>query len=300
MISILIPTYNQDISRLVADLQQQAQESYVDYEIIVMEDGSDKWIEQNKTIAKFACCKHIVLNQNIGRSAVRNKLADEAKYEHLLFMDCDAEVSSIHFIEKYLTFCKEDCVVIGGTAYDPKENSPEYSLRLKYGRKREARTALERNKNNFATFNFLISKSIFKQVRFDESIRGYGHEDMLFGHQIHQLGYEFIQIENPLIHKGLDDNPTFIKKTEEGTRNLFLLYQTGRYPYLAQESKLLSTFLRLKKYNLIRLFAFKFNLTKNILRWLLSRKSPLLQLYDLYKLLFICKISLKNDKMSAI
>ena len=91
-----------------------------------------------------------------------------------------------------------------------------------------------------------------------------------------------------------------IKKTEESTRNLFLLYQTGRYPYLAQESKLLSTFLRLKKYNLIRLFAFKFNLTKNILRWLLSRKSPLLQLYDLYKLLFICKISLKNDKMSAI
>ena len=292
MISILIPTYNQDITRLVTDLQHQAQESYVDYEIIVMEDGSDKWIEQNKTIDKSEHCKHIILNQNIGRSAVRNKLADEARYDHLLFIDCDAEVCSTHFIEKYESFCKEDCVVIGGTAYDENENNPNYSLRLKYGRKREARTAIDRTKNNFATFNFLISKSIFNQVRFDESIRGYGHEDMLFGHQVHQLGYEFIQIENPLIHKGLDDNRTFIKKTEEGTRNLFLLHQTGRYPYLAQESKLLSTFLLIEKYKLVKLFAFKFNLTKNILRRLLSSKSPSLLLYDLYKLLFICKTSL--------
>lgn len=292
MISILIPTYNQDITRLVTGLQHQAQESYVDYEIIVMEDGSDKWIEQNKTITKLENCKHIVLNQNIGRSAVRNKLADEATFDHLLFIDCDAEVSSTHFIEKYLTFCKEDCVVIGGTAYDENENNPNYSLRLKYGRKREARTAVERTRNNFATFNFLISKSIFNQVRFDESIRGYGHEDMLFGHQLHQLGYEFIQIENPLIHKGLDDNRTFIKKTEEGTRNLFLLYQTGRYPYLAQESKLLSTFLLIKKYKLVKIFAFKFDLTRNILRSLLSSKSPSLLLYDLYKLLFICNTSL--------
>ena len=292
MISILIPTYNQDITRLVTDLQHQARESYVDFEIIVMEDGSDKWVEQNETITKLEYCKHIVLSQNIGRSAVRNKLADEAKYEHLLFMDCDAEVCSMHFIEKYESFCKEDCVVIGGTAYDPKENNPKYSLRLKYGRKREARTALERTKNNFATFNFLISKSIFNQVRFDESIRGYGHEDMLFGHQVHQLGYEFIQIENPLIHKGLDDNRTFIEKTEEGTRNLFLLYQTGRYPYLAQESKLLSTFLRLEKYNLVKLFAFKFDLTKGIFRRLLCSKSPSLLLYDLYKILFMCKTSL--------
>ena len=39
---------------------------------------------------------------------------------------------------------------------------------------------------------------------------------------------EFLHIENPLIHKGLDDNETFIRKTEEGTRNLYLLYKTGR------------------------------------------------------------------------
>ncbi|MFT3753770.1 MAG: glycosyltransferase family 2 protein [Paludibacter sp.] len=292
MLSILIPAYNQDITRLVADLHQQAIDQYVDFEIIVLEDGSDKFIEENKSIQALTHCKHIISNRNIGRSAARNKLADESKYDHLLFMDCDAEVASPHFIEKYLAFCKENCVVIGGTAYDPVETNPDYSLRLTYGRKREARSALERGKNNFATFNFLISKSIFNKVRFNESIRGYGHEDMLFGHQLHQLGYDFIQIENPLIHKGLDDNRTFLRKTEEGTRNLFLLYQTGRYPYLAKESKLLNTYIKIKKYGLVRLFALKFDATKHLLRWLLCRQSPSLLLYDFYKILFLCKTSL--------
>ncbi len=292
MLSILIPAYNHDISRLATELHQQATDQYVDYEIIVLEDGSDKFIEENKLIKTLAHCKHIILKENIGRSAARNRLADEAKYDHLLFMDCDAEVCSTHFIEKYLTFCKEECVVIGGTAYDPVETNPDYNLRLKYGRKREARTALERGKNNFATFNFLISKSIFNKVRFDESIRGYGHEDMLFGHQLHQLGYEFIQIENPLIHKGLDDNRTFLRKTEEGTHNLFLLYQTGRYPYLAEESKLLNTYIKIKKYGLVRLFALKFDVTKHLFRWLLCRQSPSLLLYDFYKILYLCKTSL--------
>lgn len=292
MISILIPTYNYNITRLVADLHQQALETYVDFEIIVMEDGSKLYVEENKAVNDFEFCRQIVLDENIGRSAIRNKLADKAKYDHLLFMDCDAEVCSEHYVEKYVAFCKEECVVIGGTSYDPDENDPRYSLRLTYGRQREARSAVERNKNNFATFNFLISKSIFNLVRFDENILGYGHEDMLFGHQLHQLGFEILHIENPLIHKGLDNNETFLRKTEEGTRNLFLLYQTGRYPFLANESKLLNIYVRINKLKLIRLFALKFDLTKQLFRWLLCRKSPSLLLYDLYKILFMCKTSL--------
>jgi hypothetical protein len=189
-------------------------------------------------------------------------------------------------------------VVIGGTAYDENEQNPAFSLRLKYGRIREARSAIQRSKHNtyhnFATFNFLISKSLFNKVRFDETIRGYGHEDTLFGHQLHELGCDFIQIENPLIHRGLDNNETFIQKTEEGTRNLYLLYQTGHYPFLIDESKLLHTFVKIRSWKLNSLFALKFIFTKKILRWLLNRKSPSLLLYDLYKILFLCKLSIEK------
>ncbi|MEI7503302.1 MAG: glycosyltransferase, partial [Paludibacter sp.] len=294
-----IPTYNYKISSLVADLHHQALEASIDFEIIVMEDGSKLYVEENKKVNDFEFCRHIVLTENIGRSAIRNKLADNAKYEHLLFMDCDAEVCSTNYIEKYITFCKEECVVIGGTTYDPNENDLKFSLRLKYGREREAKVLQQSIKNkhrvgekaNFATFNFLISKSIFNKVRFDESIRGYGHEDTLFGHQLHELGCEFLHIDNPLIHKGLDDNKIFIKKTEEGTRNLYLLYKTGRYPYLKDESKLLNAFFKIDKFRLTRLFAFKFTLINSILRKQLSSPAPSLLVYDLYKILFLCKTS---------
>ncbi|MEI8087078.1 MAG: glycosyltransferase [Paludibacter sp.] len=298
-LSILIPTYNYNITHLVADLHHQAMEAYIDFEIIVMEDGSKMHVQENDKVNDFEFCSHVILTENIGRSAIRNRLADKAKYEHLLFMDCDAEVCSSNYIEKYITFCKEDCMVIGGTAYDQNENDPKYSLRLKYGREREAKV-LEQSINNnhrvgeklnFATFNFLISKSIFNKVRFDENIRGYGHEDTLFGHQLHELGCEFLHIDNPLIHKGLDDNETFIRKTEEATRNLYLLYKTGRYPFLKDESKLLNAFVRIEKLKFARLFAFKFNIIKSILRKQLCSSSPSLLLYDFYKILFLCKTS---------
>ena len=299
MLSILIPTYNYNITRLVADLHQQAMDASIDFEIIVMEDGSKLYVENNAKVNDFEFCSHVILTENIGRSVIRNRLADKAKYEHLLFMDCDADVFSSHFIYKYIPFCKEECVVIGGTAYDPDVNDPKFSLRLKYGREREAKVLENyiKNKNrigetlNFATFNFLISKSIFNKVRFDENIRGYGHEDTLFGHQLHDLGCEFLHIDNPLIHKGLDDNETFIRKTEEATRNLYLLYKTGRYPFLKDESKLLNAFVRIEKLKFARLFAFKFSIIKAILRKQLYSSSPSLLLYDLYKILFLCKTS---------
>lgn len=294
MLSILIPAYNYNIVALAQSLHQQALEQLVDFELIVMEDGSTQFLNENREIEKLENCRYIISEKNIGRSAIRNKLADEAKYEHLLFMDGDAEVHTTNYIEKYLAFCHEDSIVIGGTAYDPNEHNPQYSLRLKYGRKREARTAPERDKSNFATFNFLISKKIFNRVRFDENIDGYGHEDMLFGHQLHQLGYEFVQIENPLIHKGLDDNRTFIRKTEESARNLYLLYKTGKYPYLNRESKLLNTYIQIDSYRLTRLFSFIYTFTSSVIQKCLCSKNPSLRLYDFYKLICMCKTSVRE------
>lgn len=299
MLSILIPVYNYSIVRLVTDLHRQARETLVDFEIIVMEDGETLRTKENRCIGQLEHCQHIVLPKNIGRSAIRNQLADVAIYEFLIFMDGDAEVASPNYLNKYLTFCKEECVVIGGTAYDAKEMNPQFSLRLKYGREREAKlfehslTAKSRTLN-FATFNFLVSKSIFNRVRFDETIRGYGHEDTLFGHQLQVLNHRLVYIDNSLIHKGLDDNDTFIKKTEEATLNLYKLYQTGRYPFLVDDSKLLRAYVKLEKWRLIRFFSLFFKLFQSPLKRQLSALNPNLRLYDLYKLLFLCATASKR------
>ena len=298
MLSILIPTYNYNIIKLVTNLHLQAVESFADVEIVVMEDGSTLFLGENQKITDFKLCKYIVLNKNIGRSAIRNKLADVARYDHLLFIDCDAEVNNSYFVQRYLAFCREDCVVIGGTAYDENENNPDFSLRLKYGREREAKMAEERlvskQLSHFSTFNFLISKNIFNQIRFHETVKGYGHEDTLFGHEIAELGCDVKHIDNALIHKGLDNNKTFIKKTENGTKNLYLMYRSGKYPFLANQSKLLHTFVSIKKYGFHQVLAHAFSLFKNYLTKKMCSKNPSLRAFDIYKLLYLCLVSTKK------
>ncbi len=296
MLSVLIPVYNYDVTALVNELHRQLIEALVDFEIIVMEDGSTLCLEKNREVGQLSNCVYICLESNIGRSAIRNKLADTARYDHLLFLDCDAEVDNEFFIQKYLSFCHEDCVVIGGTAYDEKENNPSYSLRLKYGREREARSAKDRSKSRykvFTTFNFLISKSIFKRIRFDESIRGYGYEDTVFAHSLVELGYEVLHIENPLIHKGLDENTVFLKKTENGLNNLYALFLTGHYPFLIHESKLLYSFLCLRRWKLDRMGAWAYKCLAPALRRNLLSATPSLRAFDIYKLLFLCHCSRK-------
>lgn len=298
MLSILIPVYNYNVTKLVNELHQQAMDSFVDFEIVVMEDGSTQFLEENKKIKNMLFCRYEVLDKNVGRSAVRNRLADAAKYNHLLFLDCDGEVCSTHYVEKYLSFCNEESVVIGGTAYDKKNRDKKYSLRLKYGRKREAKMATQRERDgkysHFSTFNFLISKNIFQKIRFDETIRGYGHEDTLFGHQIAELGCEVHHIDNPLIHKGLDDNETFLRKIEEGTRNLYYLHRTENYPYLINQSKLLRTFVCAENKNLTPFLSSLYGFIHPTLRKNLVGKCPSMLLLDLYKLLYMSSISLKK------
>ena len=295
MISILIPSYNYDITCLVADLYQQAVDSYVDFEIIVMEDGSKLYVEENKKVNEIKFCRQIVLDENIGRSAIRNKLADEAKYDHLLFLDCDAKVSSTYFVEKYISFCKEECIVLGGRIYDNENTDPQYSLIIKYGINRERNdisNLKSRQKNPmFTTPNFLISKSIFNKIRFDETIKGYGHEDTIFGIKLHQMQINFIFIDNPVIHIGLEKNEIFILKTENAIKNLFDLYQSGKYPSLTNESKLLHHYLIFKKLHITGILAFKYRLLHRILQRQLCSSNPSLFLFDIYKLLFLCKTS---------
>ncbi len=298
MLSILIPTFNYNITKLVQDLHKQAVATFANFEILVMEDASTLFLEENKSVANLSNCEYSILPENIGRSAIRNLLADKAKFNHLLFIDCDAEVIMPHYIEKYLSFCYEDSVVIGGTAYDENNKNPKYSLRLKYGRKREAMMAIDRAKDgkysHFATFNFLISKSIFQKIRFDESLKFYGHEDTLFGHQIAENGFEMHHIDNPLLHKGLDDNKTFLAKTEIGTRNLYQLYISENYPFLKNQSKLLSTFESIKRRNLNSVLAVIFPVLKPFLSLNLCSKFPSLRFFDLYKLLFLSSIAAKK------
>lgn len=259
MLSILIPTYNTNLHPLVSELQAQLIENQVEYEIIISDDASSDTSVRyhNSLLAEQDNVQYIQHEQNIGRSKIRNSLADAAKYPTLLFMDCDARVKGNDYIAKYLRFIDEksllgtDFVVLGGLSY--REMQPEKTklLRYRYGIKREVRPAYERNRDPyraFTPFNMLISKSVFQRCRFEESLKQYGYEDTFFGIELKKCGIPVYHIDNELYHEGIDTNETLLDKVAAGVANLVKLDSSNKLDdKFLEVSTLLSTYRRLKR-----------------------------------------------------
>lgn len=292
MLSILIPTYNYNIYPLVSEIYNQCKECNLEFEIICLDDASTKFIIENEKINQFTNTSYEVLKFNIGRSKIRNLLAKQANYNWLLFLDADVLPNSPNFIEKYIPFINNEIKIVnGGLVY--QSNQPEKSkmLRWVYGKNREALSVEIRNNNpylSFLTLNFLIHKSIFEKVSFNESIPNLRHEDTLFSYNLSQNNIKIVHIDNPIIHLGLDDFEVAIKKENESLEALLYLlnHQLIESNYL-KISKLYTKLVSLKLNFLIRYF---FKILKPIFITNLSSANPSLFVFDLYRVGFLCSL----------
>lgn len=290
MLSILIPTYNYDCTRLVHELQTQAQRLEIDYEIVVFDDASPMhiYIERNREINAWPHCRFVELTENVGRARIRNRLADAAVGEWLLFMDADAEVISDSFISDYLAHVDAD-VVCGGLCHADTQPSPEVSLRYAYEKRADKRRAAcyreRRPYEQFITFCFMVRAAVFHEIRFDERITEYGHEDTLFGIELEAKGICIRHIDNPMCQGGIETNEEFLDKTRAALRNLATM-----------ETAMQGHSSLLKCYRLLR----GMRLDGCIARWLTKRERVItarlmgadasLPLFFLYKLGYYCKL----------
>lgn len=290
MLSILVPVYNYDVTALVHALKRQCDICSIDYEIFLCDDASDESIRKNNHgVASLSHVKFMQLEKNHGRARIRNLMAREAKYESLLFMDCDSEVVKDDYIKSYLAFCGSDKVICGGRVYSTNPPTDKKKmLRWKTGKRKEEIKAEVRNKNpyrSFMTNNFLIPKKIILANPFDENISGYGHEDTLFGFELKRKNIPVVHINNPLTHAGLEDAEEFLNKTDNATANLWFMYLSKRLTQdEMKEIPLMRIYFRLKKTagdKALRFFATAFQ--KNIVRNLLS-ENPSVFLFDMYKI----------------
>lgn len=297
MLSILIPVYNFDVTELVENLDSQARQAEIDFEFIVIDDASDeKYKTRNKIIGNTGNVRYFEEKKNIGRSRIRNKLADLSSYRYLLFIDCDSKVQSNDYIIKYLKYCENDIVVCGGRTYmSGKPANSKYYLRWIHGIKREQFSAEKRSREpnkSFMTNNFLISKTLFNKVRFNESITNYGHEDTLFGYELKKRNIVIEHIDNPLIHIGLESNEEFIIKTREGIENLKkIMKQNHGEKVFIKDITLLNYFKFFQKTGLFRILKFLFRKSEKRLYNYLVNNRPSLLFFDLYKLGYLCYIN---------
>ncbi|TRX16585.1 glycosyltransferase family 2 protein [Flavobacterium franklandianum] len=293
MLSILIPTYNYNVVPLVLELQKQCLECKITFEILVFDDCSKLFIYKNQKINSIENCRFEVLEKNIGRSAIRNLLAKKAEFNSLLFLDADTIPIHNHFIKSYVAQINDDeKVVYGGIEYQKDKPKKSRILRWKYGHSREALSVEKRNINpyiSFLTLNFLIQKSIFSTVFFNETIPNLRHEDTLFSYNLMEQKIKIIHIENPVFHLGIDDFEVAIKKENESILGLKYLIDHQLLPTdYVRISKIAA---KIEKLKLNFAFAFFYKTTRFIFLKNLSSKNPSLLIFDLYRLGNLCKLN---------
>ncbi len=299
MLSICIPIYNFDVRSLVSALSMQMNKQNDDVVLILIDDASNiHYQDVNESI----CANHqyIKLDQNIGRSSIRNLFLKYAKSEYLLFLDCDSLIIEENFIEKYIEEIKKEKerVICGGRVYQQKKPEKNKLLRWKYGHYKESQIASIRNKvpnHSFMTNNFVVKTEILQNIQFDERLKNYGHEDTLFGFELLKEGIHIKHIENPVDNGDIEDNDVFLEKTKKGIQNLALIIQyMNNDPRLINMVKLLRVADQLKKMKLLYLVSLLFGIIKKPLKYTLINGPISLWAFDFYKLGLLAHIQTKN------
>lgn len=290
MISILIPERNYDCRKLVAELAEQCTAAAVKYEIIVMDDCSCLYLDENREINHIPGCILVEQNQHLGAARARNLLAGMAKYPFLLMLDCDAEVPNNSFIQTYLDHIGKADVVIGGLAYSETAPDKEFRLRWWYGKHRECIPAAKRNEDPYhslLSFQFLIRKEVMLKYPFEETVKDYGHEDTILGHELSKHGVSILYIDNPLIHVGLDTNAVFLQKSLMAAGK-FLSNPVFRDKQLADRVRLFRVYARVRRFGLNYLISFFFLLFRPLMKMNLLSGRSYLWVFDAYRLGYMC------------
>lgn len=295
-LSICIPVFKQNISSLAGELfrQRSALGAKARVQLVVMDDGSEegykaknRWLQSEKdTIYKE-------LEKNIGRAAIRNRLAEEASGQFLLFLDDDSRIIREVFLKTYLEAARESTVICGGREYSHELADPSFSLHHHYGKTKESRSAAERDRNPYAAFhsnNFLVPKKLLQNVPFDESLNHYGHEDTLFGFHLKRENVPVRHIDNPILHADLETNDEFLKKSRLALENLKTLYERKEAGF-DEMVKILRAYRKLKSTGMRAPMAALFRTKRhNWEKHLLSAQEPSMRIFNLYKLGYLCSL----------
>ena len=296
MLSVLIPTYNYDCTQLVNDLFTLFDTIDEDVEIIVGDDCSTRVDVSTalRTLNELPHCQCIRLQQNVGRSAIRNYLAQQARGEWLLYLDSDGGIVSKDFLKNYWEVRDKAMVIEGSIIHPPHCPAPNLSLRYYYEKSAEPMfTAAERNKEPYAcfrTFNFMVRRDVMLRVPFNERFHRYGYEDILFGINLQNQGVSVLHIDNPLMNLDIETNAVFLNKVNEANTTLIEFYDELRL-----NSRIVHSYELLVKWHIEPMVRTLFKCVQSlIIKQLLSSK-PSVFLFNCYKLgNFSCLMKSKN------
>lgn len=198
-VSVIIPYYNRE-STIERALNSVVEQSYKDYEIILIDDGSsdnsheivDDFIKKRKEY------KIINLYQdNSGPSKARNRGIEEAKGEYIAFLDSDDSwvPNKLEIQMNFLQKNKE--VMILGTDYNNIINGNISTKSSNTNKYKEVGFYKRLIKCYFPTSTVVIKREVFEEFRFNEEQK-YAEDTLLFLKILRK--YPGGKIELPLVN----------------------------------------------------------------------------------------------------
>ncbi|TDN37906.1 glycosyltransferase [Hymenobacter sp. UV11] len=290
-LSILIPVFNRDVTALIGSLCRQASDWPGEVEIRLLDDKSkEEYRVKNRPLGNLGGVWYEELPANVGRAAIRNRLASSASYNWLLLLDNTSQLLDNKFIARYHAAVGRAPVLAGGVSYAAQPPAdPALRLRWLYGRQREVRSLAQRQAapyDQLLVNNLLLSSALLRRFPFDESLRGYGHEDTKLGWQLAGAGVPVHHLANPVLHAGLETAAAFLQKSEQAVHNLaYLLHQRG----LGTDSRLVQAAQRLRRLWLGAGVRAALTLCAPLLRRNLLSAKPSLRALDALKLFWLLR-----------
>ncbi|MEQ6122338.1 glycosyltransferase family 2 protein [Reichenbachiella sp. MALMAid0571] len=234
--SIVIPTFNryEELKRSIGSVIAQ---SFVDWELIVVDDGSEdqtesllnQYTNEDRRIYYY----HRIPERRKGGSTCRNIGIEKAKGEYVVFLDSDDEWDT----ERLLN----DCTMIqnlngikafySGVLID--NGVKKYKARTRDVLKGETYEDLVFSGENFAQSSTLVVKrESLKEIRFDEQLQR--HEDMDFYIKVgKKYGWTYYNNDLTIVHwervKVIDDFDSMIAFYEKYKSNVANFNNLARY-----------------------------------------------------------------------
>lgn len=224
-ISITVPFYNCAVAPLAQALSRQAGALPGEFELIFADDGSPQahWREALQAVLRDSRVPAQILSapQNLGRSAIRNRLIEAARAEHLLFIDADMLPDRDDFLLRYLKLADGAELIYGGRSYQRvPPPAPPFRLYHAFSLRTECTPAWQRQRapaRYVMTNNLLVRRELLLTQPFAEEYQGWGYEDTDWAMGLPER--DILHIDNSASHLGLIEERTLLAKMDESAAN---------------------------------------------------------------------------------
>ena len=225
-ISICVPAYRHDVSKLIAALSACAGAALA--EIIIHDDGTadhDMLARmQYEASRQHIAVRLIAADANRGRASARNRAIAHARADWVLLLDADMLPDQPDFLTRYLDAVEasvEPAVIVGGYSLLQTRRHAARALHRWQAEASECIPATRRQKapgRYVFSSNVLAHRTILDMIPFDEAFSSWGWEDTDWGFRTSKF-FPVLHIDNTATHLGLDTDATLMAKYAQSGEN---------------------------------------------------------------------------------